>query len=85
MVASWVRLPALATCRRTVWDGISSNKNAVTEEGALTFTGNLEATGAPVQMSGHYAFTFIHVVYTATGTITFANSTLQSAHATLTC
>jgi hypothetical protein len=76
--------PALASGHLTVWDGVSANRTTATEQATLTFKGNL-AKGTPVQMSGHFVFTFTHVVYTTTGTITFTNSTLQSAHATLTC
>jgi hypothetical protein len=75
---------SLASGHLTIWEGVSSNKNAVTEEATLTFMGNL-ATGTPVQMSGRFAFTFTHLVYTATGAPTLTNSTLQSAHTTLTC
>jgi len=75
---------SLASGHLTVWDGISVNRRTVVETATLTFKGT-EATGAAVSMRGTFHFTFTHVVYTTTGTITFTGSTLQSAHGALTC
>lgn len=75
---------SLASGHLTVWDGVSANRKTVSETATLTFNGTM-VTGAAVSMNGTFHFTFTHVVYVTTGTITFTKSTLQSMHATLSC